>query len=64
MLLVGRFLYKFVVAFGQQFFLIISLEAASSIVVAQIVSFYQLVQFFPMRYPLHLTCIQDEHLNM
>ena len=64
MLLVGRFLYKFVVAFRQQFFLIISLEAASSIVVAQIVSFYQLMQFFPMRYQLHLTCIKDEHLNM
>ena len=64
MLLAGCFLYKFVVAFGQQFFLTISLEAASSIVVAQIVSFYQLMQLFPMRYQLHLTCIKDEHLNM
>ena len=64
MLLVGRFLYEFVVAFGQQFFLTTSLEDASSIVVAQIVSFYQLMQLFPMWYQLHLTCIKDEHLNM
>ena len=57
MLLVGRFLYKFVVALGQQFFLIISLEAASSIVVTQIVTFYQLMQLFshavPTAFNLH-----------
>ena len=63
MLLVGRFPYISVVGFDEQFFRRISLEAASGNRVLQLF-LLAINTIVPMRYQLHLTCMEDEHLNM